>query len=239
MNFGISSVGGYHPAKLGIYAEFIGALEAAAQRSNYHMLDPMNARYVVASHPFPNVPQFERLWQGPDMEGRTRIVYENKGALPRVFFAGSYRTFSPEEMLALLPTLPSNGIDLAETVLLEKEPAVRPVSAGGAEARIRRYSFNEIRVDAKLQSPAILVLSEVYYPKWKVYVDGVETEMLKADYVLRAVALTAGSHEVVFRYDTSTLKRGLWISVLTLAAAVGVLIASSAAAIRGKLQWKR
>jgi len=199
------------------------------------MIDPMNARYVVAAHPFPNVPQFERVWQGADMEGRTRVVYENKSALPRVFFAGSYRTFAPEEMLALLPTLPSNGIDLAETVLLEKEPAVRPVSAAGAEAAIRRYSLNEIRVDAKLPSPAILVLSEVFYPKWKAYVDGKETEMLKADYVLRAVALPAGSHEVVFRYDTSTLKRGLWISVLTLAAALGVLVVSSAAAIaRGK-----
>jgi hypothetical protein len=239
MNFGISSVGGYHAAKLGIYADFIGALEAAAQRSNYHLIDVMNARYVVASHPFPNVPHFEPVWEGADFEGRRHLVYENRKALPRAFFAASYRVFDPDEMLALLPTLPSNGIDLAQTVLLEKEPAVRPVSAEGAEAVIRRYSFNEIRVDAKLPSPAILVLSEVHYPKWQVTVDGAAAEMLKADYVLRAVALPAGSHEIVFRYDTSTLARGLWISVLTLGAAVGVLIASSAAGIRGKLHWKR
>ncbi len=239
MNFGISSIGGYHPAKLRIYADFIKALETAAQRSNYHMIDVMNARYVVTSHPFPDVPQFEPVWEGADFDGRRHLVYENKNALARAFFAGSYRVFSPDEMLALLPTLPSNGIDLSETVLLEKEPAVRPVSASGAEAVIRRYSLNEIRVDSKLPSPAILVLSEVYYPKWQVYVDGVKTEMLKADYVLRAVALPAGDHEVVFRYDSSTLKRGLLISVLTLGAAVVVLGAASAAAIRGKLQWKR
>jgi hypothetical protein len=239
MNFGISSIGGYHPAKLGIYADFIKALETAAQRSNYHMIDVMNARYVVATHPFPNVPQFEPVWEGADYDGRRHLVYENKSVLPRAFFAGSYRVFDADEMLALLPTLPANGIDLSETVLLDKEPAVRPVSASGAEAVIRRYSLNEIRVDAKLPSPAILVLSEVYYPKWKVTVDGAEAEMLKADYVLRAVALPAGDHEVVFRYDTSTLKRGLWISVLTLGAAVVVLAASAAPAIRGKLQWKR
>jgi hypothetical protein len=239
MNFGISSVGGYHAAKLDVYADFIKVLETAAQKSNYHMLDAMNARYVVTSHPFPNVPQFELVWEGADYEGRRHLVYENKNALPRAFFAGSYRVFAPDEMLALLPTLPANGIDLSGTVLLEKEPFVRPVSASGAEAVIRRYSLNEIRVDAKLPSPAILVLSEVYYPKWKVTVDGAEAEMLKADYVLRGVALPAGDHEVVFRYDSSTLKRGLLISLLTLGAAVAVLTASSAAAIRGKLQWKR
>jgi hypothetical protein len=239
MNFGISSVGGYHPAKLGIYADFIKALETAAQRSNYHMIDVMNARYVVASHPFPNVSQFEPLWEGADYDGRRHLVYENKSALPRAFLAGSCQVFTPDEMLALLPTLPANGIDLSETVLLEKEPAVRPVSASGAEAVIRRFSLNEIRVDAKLRSPAILVLSEVFYPKWKVTVDGAEAELLKADYVLRAVALPAGDHEVVFHYDSSTLKRGLLISVLTLGAAVAVLVASSAGAIREKLQWKR
>jgi len=239
MNFGISSLGGYHPAKLSVYADFIKTLESAIQRSNYHMLDPLNARFVVTSHPFPNVPQLEKVWEGADFEGRKRLVYENKRALPRAFFAGRYRTFAPDEMLALLPTLPSNGIDLSETVLLEKEPAVRPVSASGAEAVIRRYSLNEIRVDAKLPSPAILVLSEVFYPKWKVFVDGEEAEMLKADYVLRAVALPSGDHEVVFRYDSSALERGLVISVVTLAAALIVLALSLAATIRGKLIWKR
>jgi hypothetical protein len=239
MNFGISSIGGYHAAKLAVYADYIKALETAAQRSNYHIIDQMNARYVVASHPFPNVPQFERLWEGPDMDGRTHIIYENKTALPRVFFVGDYRVLTGREMLALLPTLPSNGIDLSRTVLLEKEPGVRPVSADAAEAAIARYTLNEIRVDAKLPSPAILVLSEVFYPKWKVFVDGAEGEMLKADYTLRAVALPAGDHEIVFRYDSSTLKRGLVISLLTLGAAVVVLVTSTVPAIRGKPQWKR
>jgi uncharacterized membrane protein YfhO len=84
-----------------------------------------------------------------------------------------------------------------------------------------------------------LVLSEVFYPKWKVFVDGEEAEMLKADYVLRAVALPSGDHEVVFRYDSSSLERGLVISVVTLATALIVLALSLAAAIRGKLIWKR
>jgi len=239
MNFGISSLGGYHPAKLSIYADFIKALEAALKKSNYHLIDIMNARYVVTSHPFPDVPFFELVWEGVDFEGRQRRVYENTRALPRLFFVDRYRTLEPEEILAILPTLPSNGVDLSETVLLETEPGVRPVSKAGAEASITHYALNEIRVDAKLRSPAILVLSEVFYPRWKVYVDGKEGKVLKADYLLRAVALTAGDHEVVFRYDATLLKRGLTISVATFAAVLLVLAASSALALRGRLNWKR
>jgi hypothetical protein len=239
MNFGISSLGGYHAAKLAIYADFVKALEAALPKSNYHLIHLMNARYVVTSYPFPNVPFLELVWEGVDFEGRKRHVYENTRALPRLFFVDRYVSLEPDEILAILPTLPSNGVDLAETVLLEKEPDVRPVSRAGAEARIAHYALNEIRVDAKLPSPAILVLSEVFYPRWKVYVDGKESEVLKADYILRAVALTAGDHEIVFRYDAALLKRGLTISIATFGAALLVLAASSVLALRGRVNWKR
>jgi len=239
MNFGISSLGGYHPAKLSIYANYIEALETALKRSNYHLVDMMNARYVVASYPFADVPAFKLAWEGVDFEGQKRLVYENTRALPRLFFVDRYLALEPEEILALLPTLPANGVDLSETVLLEMEPGVRPVSKVGAEASITRYALNEIRVDAKLQSPAILVLSEVFYPRWKVFVDGREGKMLKADYLLRAVALKAGDHEVVFRYDATLLKRGLAISVATFATVLIALAASCGLALRGRLGWKR
>jgi hypothetical protein len=239
MNFGISPLGGYHPAKLSIYADFINALEIALQRSNYHLIDAMNARYVVTSHPFPDVPAFKLVWEGADFEGQKRHVYENTRALARLFFVDRYLALEPDEILALLPTLPANGIDLSETVLLEGEPGVRPVSKAGAEAKITRYALDEIRVDAKLPSPAILVLSEVFYPRWKVFVDGKAGEVLKADYLLRAVALAAGDHEIVFRYDATLLKRGLAISVATFAVVLVVLAASAGLALRGRLSWKR
>lgn len=238
MNFGISSLGGYHPAKLAVYADYIRALEAALQRSNFRVIDLMNARYVVTSYPFPEVSHFEPVWEGVDSGGRKRFIYENTTALPRAFFVDRYRVLESDETLALLPLLPASGIDLSETVLLEKEPPVRPVSREGATAAVARYSLNEFRVDARLAEPAILVLSEVFYPKWKVYVDGKEGEILKADYLLRAVSLPAGVHEVVFRYDAATLERALVISVATFVVVL-TLLAASAPTLRGRLRWKR
>jgi uncharacterized membrane protein YfhO len=81
-------------------------------------------------------------------------------------------------------------------------------------------------------------MSEVYYPKWSVYVDGEESELLKADYVLRAVALPEGEHEIVFRYDSSVLKRGLTISVLTFFVVLVVLLVSVAVNFRRNPIWK-
>jgi hypothetical protein len=239
MNFGISSIGGYHAAKLSIYNDFIGALGVALENGRYHLVNLMNARYAVTTHPFPQVPAFKLLWQGADFRGQKRHVYENTEALPRAFFVDKYRVAEAEEILRLLPSLPANGVDLRETALLETEPEVTPVSAEGARAAITDHGFNEIRVDAELPSAAILVLSEVYYPRWKVFVDGEERALLKADYVLRAVALPAGEHEILFKYDSSVLKRGLTISLITFAAALTLLLLSLAADIRRRPIWKR
>jgi uncharacterized membrane protein YfhO len=51
-------------------------------------------------------------------------------------------------------------------------------------------------------------------------VDGAQTEIYRADYVFRAVYLTAGSHEVKFAYQPDSFRCGVWISVLALAAAL-------------------
>ena len=111
-------------------------------------------------------------------------------------------------------------------------------SAAGAEATVESYGLNEIRIDATLSSPAVMVLSEIYYPRWQVFVDGRPAEILKANYILRAVALDAGDHEVVFRYDTSLLLRALTVSIVTFAATLLLLLGSAWIAWKGGSSWK-
>ncbi|MEJ2720510.1 MAG: hypothetical protein P8181_05140 [bacterium] len=234
MNFGISSVGGYHPAKLAIYQQFIGALGAAAARGDYHLVDMLNAEYVVTSYPFPDVPAFEPVWKGVDYSGSQKHIYRNVRALPRVFFVDRYRVLSAADILAVLPSSPNDreGVDLSETALLEEKPAVEPVSKEGARAVIKQYRLNEIRIDASLPNPAILVLSEVFYPRWKAVVDGDAAAVLKTDYILRGVALPAGEHEVVLRYDASLVRNGLIVSVTVLVLMLFVLLVGTASSWR-------
>ena len=88
------------------------------------------------------------------------------------------------------------------------------------------YSPNEIVLSVETNEPGIVVLSEWHYPAWKAWMDGREAPVLRADYALRAVAVTPGAHRIRFAYSSRMFKLGLLISALiTAAAAVAVVIA--------------
>ncbi len=237
MNFGISSIGGYQPAKLSIYKEFIDALDIAVQRNDYRMADMLNVRYLVTSNPLGEDPVFKMLWRGMDRTGREKFVYENTHALPRVFFVDRFEVRPGSQALQTL--LADRRLDVSRTALLEKAPSIEPVSREGATAEITEYRFNEIRVQASLPSPALMVLGEIYYPGWQVEVDGEPGEIIRANHVLRAVALPAGDHDIVFRYDMSLLKKSLAVSVITFATALGILLFAVVFNLRGRMIWKR
>jgi hypothetical protein len=222
MNFGVSSIGGYQPAKLKIYEEFLQtALVGSLSRGDYSLVDMLNVRYVVSGAPFPEHPRFRPAWQGTNYQGAQRFIYENMGALPRAFLADRYRVAQGHQALAMLA---EGAVDVAEEVVLDREPATEPVSDEGAAVQVTDWSFTDIRIQASLPEACILVVSEIYYPDWKATVDGQPVEVMQANHILRAVALPAGNHDIVFRYDMSLLKRGLTLSVSTFSAALIALV---------------
>ena len=109
--------------------------------------------------------------------------------------------------------------DYRHILYLEKNPgvalpdtSVHPVST----VRVTNYTPNEIRIAVETSENGILFTSEICYPAWQAYVDGVPAEILRANSCLRAVALTKGTHEVVFRYESKTFQYGAYISIATL-----------------------
>ena len=75
------------------------------------------------------------------------------------------------------------------------------------------------------------VFSEVYYPDgWKAYVDGEELPHFRADYVLRAMLLPGGEHQLIFRFEPRVIETGSSIALassvlLALALAGGIYFA--------------
>ena len=62
--------------------------------------------------------------------------------------------------------------------------------------------IGRIEINATTPQPALLVVSEVYYPAgWKAFIDGNETEIYRTNSVLRSVVVPAGTHNVVMTYD--------------------------------------
>jgi len=91
--------------------------------------------------------------------------------------------------------------------------------------QIKSYDINEITLSVETSENGILVLSEVYYPNWKVFVNDVEKPMLRCDYSLRGVAIEKGNHTVVFKYIDKDFQLGAVITLFALAIVIGGFIA--------------
>jgi hypothetical protein len=235
MAFGIGSVGGYHPAKLSAYEEFLRAFAVAFSNGNLALVDMMNVRFIVSGVRLPDNPQLRPVWSGRDYQGQPRAIYENMSALPRAWVVDEFRIASGMDDLAAMA---QPDFDPRQVVYLDREPSILPEAGDSVVVRETRRSMDEVAFECELTRPGLLVVSEVFYPDWKATVDGAPAPVLRANHVLRALALPAGRHEVVFRYDRALIEKSAGISIgafgLTLFALLGPLVTRW----KGK-RWKR
>jgi len=137
--------------------------------------------------------------------------------LPRAFFLYSIHVADNEEKL--LAYLKSPDFNHRTTAVIEKNPTM-PIAAPGTAPRwkapITRYENNAIVLDVETSHNGVLVLSEIYYPGWRAYVDGVETEILRTDYNLRSIAVARGAHAVEFRFDPPSYRYGSMVTLASL-----------------------
>jgi hypothetical protein len=91
-------------------------------------------------------------------------------------------------------------------------------------AMISQYRLNAIDLKVTTSEPAMLVLSEIFYPGWHAYVDGAATKVLRADWNLRAIPVPAGPHRVEMRFEPAPLRQGAMVTAITLLVAFGMLI---------------
>ena len=101
------------------------------------------------------------------------------------------------------------------------------VYTDNSSCQIKEYNMNNVIITADMKNPGFLILTDTYYPGWKVYVDGVEKEILIADYLFRSVFLEKGSHKVEFIYDPLSFKIGLWITCITLISMLSIYLIRS------------
>ena len=98
--------------------------------------------------------------------------------------------------------LNSSEFDASRTAVVEKSLGGDITSPDSTSVQITDYKSRSIAISAYTSSPALLVLSEIYYPAgWKAYIDGNETEIYKTNYVLRSVVVPSGKHEIMFKFD--------------------------------------
>ncbi len=95
--------------------------------------------------------------------------------------------------------------------------------------KVRKHNANRVLVEAETTDGGTLILTELAYPGWEVFLNGEPGESLTIEGMYRGVELPAGKHQVEWIYRPQSLGRGIWISGLSLALLLGVL----------GLRWKR
>lgn len=212
------SVGGYHGAKLGRYQDlvdrylFAEAAQMLAARNNPKATQEsvMNAIDSLRIHNMLNT--------GYLIYSLQAAPFPVKGALGSAWFASEIKQVSSanEEISAI------GEVDLGFVAIVNDEfqeqiaglGVSTPTSTPDNISLTERLP-NYLSYDAKANDKRLIVFSEIWYPHgWKAFVDGEETEILRANYLLRAIVVPAGEHQIEFRFKSDSLRIGQAVALI-------------------------
>ena len=191
------SIGGYHAAKpAGIQDLF----DFHIYKNNIEVLNMLNVKYVAQK----------------DEEGNTYAAL-NPGANGNAWFV--------EELIAVpdadgeILALDSLNTKLQAVVNTQKFPGV---TAGqfekdsSATISLTGYQPNKLVYTTNNRAPGLAVFSEMYYPHgWQAYIDGQEVPHFSVNYVLRALEVPSGEHQITFRFEPQVVQTGSTVSLVS------------------------
>jgi len=178
-------------------------------------LDLMNVKYFI-------VPKDSKVSDsvGTVVYNNEVEIIENKGYLPRTFVVQKSIVSSQEDVFNKLNAA---GFNPEKEIIIEGKAKdelsgdqIGTSTTANSKAIITKYSNEQVNIKVQTDENGYLVLLDQYYPGWKAFVDGKETEIFPTDYVFRSVYISKGNHEVEFIYDPLSYKAGKWISGITL-----------------------
>jgi hypothetical protein len=145
-----------------------------------------------------------------------RATWRNPSALPRAFVVHRVRGVPSSEAAFAAVTDPA--FRPAEEAVVEGDaPAVAP---GTGSATLVSDEPERVVIDATVDAPALLVLSDALFPGWQAEVDGHTAPIVRTNYAFRGIALTPGRHHVVFAYRPWTFRAGMWLAAAALVLAL-------------------
>lgn len=145
-------------------------------------------------------------------------LFETDRALPRARLLTRFAVEPSSERA--LRRLAEGEIAVEREVLVEDRPEleIAPLDEALPAPRIVRSDATRVEIETQSPAPALLVLADLYYPGWAASVDGKPAEILRANSLFRAVAVPAGAHTVVFRFESPPYQRGCLVALAALVA---------------------
>lgn len=191
------------------YAEFVFLTQK---------LSPDHATQQVNFWEFHRLLSLPRLkYAGKWMDERAEVFEVAEAPMSRLALIGSYRVLSYRD--AIFEAMSSGKVDFRREVILEKEPDPRPAAAEfqGA-ARIVREGTDFVEIEADIQSPSVLLITDAWAPSWRaIPLEGsaqIRYEVMPANYAFRGIALSAGKHRLRMEYAPRLYPMGWWVSAI-------------------------
>lgn len=244
-----SSIGGYHAAKLRRYQELIEAYIQPEMRNVYKALQSAQLDTVAmvkqgTSYPiydftevntdslYPVINMLNTRWfiLGAGEKGEVKLPVENPTAYGNAWFVNNIKwaANANEELDAL------GKVDLRHTAVVAKGGFEFLKPSGEGSVKLTSYAANEARYEVVSDKGGVVVFSEVYYPGWTATVDGSATDVARANYVLRAINVPAGKHEVVFSFNPESVHTTEAIAYVALAALALLVVVAVVMNLRKK-----
>lgn len=223
------SIGGYHAAKLRRYQEMIdhhiskemqsvyqaiataGGKMDSVDASKFRVLNMLNTKYFI-------LPAGQ---QGQTVPIQNPYAYGNAWFVNKVMYVDN----ANEEINALDTILPTE----TAVVDVKFKEQLKGVTEGYKDSlsviRLTAYEPNHLVYESSSTEAGVAVFSEIFYPGWRVTVDGQPVELARADYILRAMNIPAGKHTIEMSFDPQSLHTTEGIAYAALALLlVGVLV---------------
>ena len=184
-----NSIGGYHAAKPRRYQELY---DFQIAKNNIEVLNMLNTKYIIY----------------PDNENRANVQLIEEANGNGWFIQDLQIVHSADAEIKALDSL-----NTKTTAVIREEFAnglsENYLTDSTATIELTKYRANEITYETNTSTDQFAVFSEIYYENgWNAYLDGQKTDIYPVNYVLRAIKIPSGTHNVEFKFEPSVIKTG-------------------------------
>ena len=240
---GLDLVTGHHPNDLARYRHLLGLEASVRQGANTrhpNVLGMMNVKYLL----WPEEAAGRPPYQGARALSSARtprglVTVHAYPGLEKAWVVSAATVIEDDE--AALARILSQGFSPAREAILAEPPSLAlpgPGGAGGSgQVTWELNDPDERRLRVTTSGPALLVVSENWFPGWVAEVDGEPAEVRRANLTLQAVEIpAAGDHTVTLRFTAPTVRSALRLSI---GASVITLLLFGLSHVPGAPGWLR
>ncbi len=142
------------------------------------------------------------------------IVYENMNAFERAYFVENVLDELPAKKVVSM--IQNADADLKRCALTEEKLSQTSFEKGKVVSSY--FQDNKIILNVETGNEGFLVLTDNFYPGWKVYADGEESQIYKVNGAQRGVLINGnGKHQVEFLFRPFSFYYGICTSLICMA----------------------